>query len=110
LLTRHNTPSLTPQVQLKTGDNHAVSAMKYQALKHFIELGWAVMLSDVDIAVLQVGWEGGGEENCTCSGGWGLQLPAHSTQLWQPQCSTRRIRYGRRRWLQPSLPNFDAAA
>ncbi len=42
------------QVQQGTGDNHAVSAMKFGILKQFVSLGWAVLLSDVDIAILQV--------------------------------------------------------
>mmetsp|Transcript_39767 Transcript_39767/g.88392 ORF Transcript_39767/g.88392 Transcript_39767/m.88392 type:complete len:376 (-) Transcript_39767:607-1734(-) len=41
------------KAQQGTGDNHAVSAMKFGIIKQFIELGWAVLLSDVDIAVLQ---------------------------------------------------------
>jgi hypothetical protein len=36
-----------------TGDNHAVSAMKFGILKNFVELGWSVLLSDVDIAIFQ---------------------------------------------------------
>ena len=36
-----------------SGDNHAVSAMKFGIIKKFIDLGWAVLLSDVDIAILQ---------------------------------------------------------
>ncbi|GFR47051.1 hypothetical protein Agub_g8736, partial [Astrephomene gubernaculifera] len=40
-------------VQQGTGDNHAVSAMKFGILKKFVELGWAVLLSDVDIAIFQ---------------------------------------------------------
>ncbi|KXZ46748.1 hypothetical protein GPECTOR_41g713 [Gonium pectorale] len=39
--------------QQGTGDNHAVSAMKFGILKNFIELGWSVLLSDVDIAIFQ---------------------------------------------------------
>mmetsp|Transcript_23 Transcript_23/g.50 ORF Transcript_23/g.50 Transcript_23/m.50 type:complete len:368 (+) Transcript_23:166-1269(+) len=41
------------KAQTGTGDNHAVSAMKFGILKYFVELGWSVMLSDVDIAILQ---------------------------------------------------------
>lgn len=41
------------RAQQGTGDNHAVSAMKFGILKHFIELGYAVLLSDVDIVILQ---------------------------------------------------------
>ena len=29
--------------------------MKFGILKQFVELGWAPLLSDVDIAILQVG-------------------------------------------------------
>lgn len=39
--------------QADTGDNHAVSAMKFGILKRFLELGWSVLLSDVDIAIFQ---------------------------------------------------------
>ena len=39
--------------QKETGENHAVSALKFGILKRFLQLGWAVLLSDLDIAVLQ---------------------------------------------------------
>ncbi|GLC38208.1 hypothetical protein PLESTB_001087700 [Pleodorina starrii] len=39
--------------QKGTGDNHAVSALKFGILRKFVELGWAVLLSDVDIAIFQ---------------------------------------------------------
>lgn len=45
---------MTAQAQAGTGDNHAVSAMKFGILKKFVELGWSVLLSDVDISILQV--------------------------------------------------------
>ncbi|GAX77314.1 hypothetical protein CEUSTIGMA_g4760.t1 [Chlamydomonas eustigma] len=41
------------KAQAGTGDNHAVSAMKFGIIKRFVDLGWAVLLSDVDIAILQ---------------------------------------------------------
>ncbi|GFH15326.1 glycosyltransferase, partial [Haematococcus lacustris] len=41
------------KAQAGTGDNHAVSAMKFGILKRFVELGYAVLLSDVDISILQ---------------------------------------------------------
>ena len=41
------------KAQAGTGDNHAVSAMKFGILKKFIELGYSVLLSDVDIVVVQ---------------------------------------------------------
>lgn len=41
------------KAQAGTGDNHAVSAMKFGILKQFIELGYSVLLSDVDIVVVQ---------------------------------------------------------
>jgi hypothetical protein len=39
--------------QADTGENHAVSALKFGILKNFVELGWSVLLSDIDICVLQ---------------------------------------------------------
>ena len=39
--------------QKETGENHAVSALKFGIIKRFLQLGWAVLLSDLDIAVLQ---------------------------------------------------------
>lgn len=39
--------------QADTGANHAVSALKFGIIKKFLMLGWAVLLSDIDICVLQ---------------------------------------------------------
>lgn len=39
--------------QADTGSNHAVSALKFGIIKKFLMLGWAVLLSDIDICVLQ---------------------------------------------------------
>eukprot|EP00878_Enallax_costatus_P031431 GHUV01034376.1.p1 GENE.GHUV01034376.1~~GHUV01034376.1.p1 ORF type:complete len:298 (+),score=65.46 GHUV01034376.1:1192-2085(+) len=39
--------------QKETGANHAVSALKFGIIKKFLMLGWAVLLSDIDICVLQ---------------------------------------------------------
>ncbi|KAG1676624.1 hypothetical protein FOA52_008753 [Chlamydomonas sp. UWO 241] len=36
-----------------TGENHAVSAMKFGILKQFMDIGYSVLLSDVDIVILQ---------------------------------------------------------
>eukprot|EP00955_Chlamydomonas_euryale_P091551 364632-Chlamydomonas_euryale.AAC.1 len=48
------------KVQADTGENHAVSAMKFGILKEFLDIGYSVLLSDVDIVVLQVwGWRCG---------------------------------------------------
>ena len=40
--------------QQGTGDNHAISALKFKVLQEFLELNWHVLLSDVDIVTLQV--------------------------------------------------------
>ena len=40
--------------QKGTGDNHAISALKFKVLQEFLELNWHVLLSDVDIITLQV--------------------------------------------------------
>ncbi|PNH08499.1 hypothetical protein TSOC_004946 [Tetrabaena socialis] len=39
--------------QKGTGDNHAVSAMKFGILKSFVELDYSILLSDVDIAIFK---------------------------------------------------------
>jgi hypothetical protein len=41
------------QSQKDTGSNHAVSALKFGIIKKFLMVGWAVLLSDIDICVLQ---------------------------------------------------------
>jgi len=40
--------------QKDTGENHAISALKFVIIKEFLELGWNVLLSDIDIVVVQV--------------------------------------------------------
>lgn len=37
----------------KTGDNHAISGLKFHLLREFLQLGYSVLLSDVDIVYLQ---------------------------------------------------------
>ncbi|CAH8252833.1 unnamed protein product [Arabidopsis lyrata] len=37
----------------KTGGNHAVSGLKFRVLREFLQLGYGVLLSDVDIVFLQ---------------------------------------------------------
>lgn len=37
----------------KTGGNHAVSGLKFKILREFLQLGYGVLLSDVDIVFLQ---------------------------------------------------------
>lgn len=37
----------------KTGGNHAVSGLKFHILREFLQLGYSVLLSDVDIVYLQ---------------------------------------------------------
>lgn len=39
--------------QKGVGENHAVSGLKFRILKKFLQLGYAVLLSDVDIVTLQ---------------------------------------------------------
>ena len=39
--------------QEHTGDNHAISALKYEIIKEFLSLGWNVFLSDVDVVILK---------------------------------------------------------
>ncbi|KAL8026724.1 hypothetical protein ABFX02_14G047500 [Erythranthe guttata] len=37
----------------KTGGNHAVSALKFKILREFLQLGYSILLSDVDIVFLR---------------------------------------------------------
>ncbi|MQL82762.1 hypothetical protein Taro_015243 [Colocasia esculenta] len=37
----------------KTGGNHAVSGLKFRILREFLQLGYSILLSDVDIVYLQ---------------------------------------------------------
>ncbi|CAL8464975.1 g4510 [Coccomyxa elongata] len=41
------------KAQEGTGDNHAISALKFKIIQEFLELGWNVLLSDVDVIVVQ---------------------------------------------------------
>lgn len=45
-------PAVIPDAQRDTGANHAISALKFGVLRKFLALGWGVLLSDVDVAVL----------------------------------------------------------
>lgn len=42
-----------PESQKDAGSNHAVSALKFRILKRFLELGYSVLLSDVDVVTLK---------------------------------------------------------
>ena len=42
-----------PDSQKNVGENHAVSGLKFRILRRFLDLGYAVLLSDVDIVTLQ---------------------------------------------------------
>ncbi|PRW59143.1 Nucleotide-diphospho-sugar transferase family [Chlorella sorokiniana] len=46
-------PVVIPDSQKDTGSNHAISAMKYEIIREFLQLGYDVLLSDVDIVTLQ---------------------------------------------------------
>lgn len=50
-------PVVIPKHHENTGDNHAISAMKYQIILEFLELGYDVLLSDVDIVTVQSPWD-----------------------------------------------------
>lgn len=40
--------------QKNTGSNHAISALKFKIIKEFLDLGYSVLLSDIDIVWLDV--------------------------------------------------------
>uniref|UniRef100_A0A061SDG7 Glycosyltransferase n=1 Tax=Tetraselmis sp. GSL018 TaxID=582737 RepID=A0A061SDG7_9CHLO len=41
------------EAQKGTGSNHAISALKFGIINEFLSLGWSVLLSDVDVVVVQ---------------------------------------------------------
>ena len=47
------TPVQVPESQKNVGSNHAVSGLKFRILRRFLDLGYGVLLSDVDIVTLQ---------------------------------------------------------
>ena len=50
----HNGRSLQISAsQQNVGSNHAVSGLKFKILQRFLKLGYAVLLSDVDIIFIQ---------------------------------------------------------
>ena len=51
------------KAQEGTGDNHAISALKFKIIQEFLELGWNVLLSDVDVVIVQVSSHAG----CVCA-------------------------------------------
>lgn len=48
----HRINMTIPESQANAGSNHAVSALKFRALRPMLELGYSVLLSDVDIVTL----------------------------------------------------------
>ncbi|GAB2250399.1 hypothetical protein Droror1_Dr00016649 [Drosera rotundifolia] len=85
----------------KTGTNHAVSGLKFRILREFLQLGYSVLLSDVDIVYLQNPFDhlyrdsdvesmSDGHDNVTAYGyddvfddqtfGWGCY--AHTMRIW----------------------------
>ena len=60
--------------------------MKFGILKPFIELGWSVLLSDVDIAILQVGWGGWAGQQAR-----GVAVGTYVTPLGLPFTSCRPL-------------------
>ena len=51
-LPSHRLDMAIPESQKNSGSNHAVSALKFRILRPFLELGYGVLLSDVDIVTL----------------------------------------------------------
>jgi hypothetical protein len=45
--------AVIPDAQKGTGDNHAISGLKFHLLREFLVLGYSVLLSDVDILFFQ---------------------------------------------------------
>ncbi|KDD71506.1 nucleotide-diphospho-sugar transferase, partial [Helicosporidium sp. ATCC 50920] len=50
-------PIIIPKSQSKAYSSHAISAMKYEILTEFVQLGWSVLLSDVDVVTIKNPWD-----------------------------------------------------
>ncbi|KAL9253322.1 Arabinosyltransferase RRA3-like protein [Drosera capensis] len=95
----------------KTGTNHAVSGLKFRLLREFLQLGYSVLLLDVDIVYLQSPFDhlyrdsdvesmSDGHDNATAYGyddvfddqtfGWGRY--AHTMRIWVYNSATRLSR------------------
>lgn len=85
----------------KTGGNHAVSGLKFRILREFLQLGYSVLLSDVDIVYIQNPFDhiyrdsdvesmSDGHDNMTAYGyndvfdepGMGWARYAHTMRIW----------------------------
>ena len=51
-------PAQIDKAQEGTGMNHAISALKFKIIREFLELGWNVLLSDVDVILIQAPAQG----------------------------------------------------
>lgn len=47
--------------------NHAISALKFKIIREFLELGWNVLLSDVDVILVQVAFTQKSIRHPTCT-------------------------------------------
>ncbi|CAK7347690.1 unnamed protein product [Dovyalis caffra] len=102
----------------RTGGNHAVSGLKFRILREFLQLGYSVLLSDVDIIYLQNPFDhlhrdsdvesmSDGHNNMTAYGfndvfdepamGWARY--AHTMRIWVYNSGFFYIR--------PTLPSFE---
>ena len=82
-----------PESQKNVGENHAVSGLKFRILRRFLDLGYAVLLSDVDIVTLQNPFQflardcdvesmSDGWDNATAYGQHLLIVPVLSVSTW----------------------------
>lgn len=89
-----------PKAQEGSGDNHAVSAMKFRVLRNFLKLGYSVFLSDVDICVFDDPFKylvrdsdiegmSDGFDNATAYGGPSYTLVSGPVRLCSLHCKPR---------------------
>ena len=76
------------KAQEGTGDNHAISALKFKIIQEFLELGWNVLLSDVDVVIVQVS----SHAACVCALPlWSSFEDDYSCRSTAMRCSQERV-------------------
>lgn len=79
------------KTQRGVGTNHAVSGLKFKILQRFLELGYSVLLSDVDVITLQNPFQHLFRDSDveSMSDGWD-NATAYGAPLWAAQAGSLR--------------------
>ncbi|KZV53383.1 UDP-D-xylose:L-fucose alpha-1,3-D-xylosyltransferase 2-like [Dorcoceras hygrometricum] len=102
----------------KTGGNHAVSGLKFRFLREFLQLGYSVLLSDVDIVYLQNPFEylyRDSDVESMTDGHNNLTAYGYNDVFDEPKMGWARYAHTMRMWvynsgcfyLRPTIPSIE---